>query len=165
MRWGGVSGTRAPRRAMAFAVACFSSCPCRAPGAVRWKTREAPEAPPGPWIVGDLAPRNPPGPCPGWGDGGAQSGVWRGRRKGRRWARTKRPPGPPRQRAGERWRWLRCGEGRACSAGTRGMRSPRVCVRACAGPAPPLPAGGRGQRRPRPEHGGSLRGGRVRATR
>lgn len=37
---------------------------------MQWKMREALGTLPGPGVLGDPAPVNPPGPCPGWGDSG-----------------------------------------------------------------------------------------------
>lgn len=112
--------------------------PQRAPGAVQWKMR-------------DPAPLNPPGPCPGWGDRAGCGGEGgRGRL-----ASSKRPqdraPALRLRRAGERWRRLWRGEGRACSCGREGhAQIPRACVRACAGlarPPPSLLGAGRGGER------------------
>lgn len=126
--------------------------PRRAPGAVQWKMRKALGALPGPCVLGDPAPLNPPGPCPGWGD---RAGCGGEGGRGGRLANSKRPqdraPALPLRRAGERWRRLWRGEGRACSCGREGhAQIPRACVRACAGlarPPPSLLGAGRGGER------------------
>lgn len=122
---------------------------------MQWKMREALGALPDPCVLGDPAPLNPPGPCPGWGD---RAGCGGEGGRGGRLANSRRPqdraPALPLRRAGERWRRLWRGEGRACSCGREGhAQIPRACVRACAGLARPPPsllgAGRGGERGPR----------------
>lgn len=120
----------------------------------RWKMPTAHGALLGPLCSGVPSPPQSPRALPGIGGqpgdrAGCGGEVGKG---GGHLASLKCPQDrawPPPQRAGERWRRLRRGGGRACRAGTRGMhKSPsvRACVRR-AGPArrPSLPR--RGQER------------------
>lgn len=143
VRW--AWGSWAPQGAMALAVACDALYP------LEGSRRGAVEDVGGPW--GSSRPLSPGGPIPpspwalpGMGDSGGGGGREQNEvgKAVRASALKASPEGPrPPQKAGERWRRLWHGGGRACSAGTRGMHKvPEcACVRG-AGPSVSCPRRG-----------------------